>query len=199
MNERHTAKQITLRLCYSGLLIACTIVVSKFLSIQVSPTLKISFSFIPEAVTGMLLGPAYSLIVCASADLIGSILFPTGGAFFPGFTITAAVRGLIYGLCLYRYGVSRRMGGPRSCEEKGHQSVQITESVRSILRVLVCVVANNAICTVVLNSLWLSMITKLPMLGLLGARSLQALVQIPVQFIVIWLVSKGVERIVRRV
>ena len=33
--------------------------------------------------------------------LVGALLFPTG-AFFPGFTLTAACTGLLYGLCLYR-------------------------------------------------------------------------------------------------
>ena len=40
--------------------------------------------------------------LCAAlGDLAGALLFPTG-AFFPGFTATAALTGLIYGLFLYK-------------------------------------------------------------------------------------------------
>ena len=44
----------------------------------------------------------YPSALCAAlGDLAGALLFPTG-AFFPGFTATAALTGLIYGLFLYK-------------------------------------------------------------------------------------------------
>ena len=50
---------------------------------------------------GIYLGPKYACLICALGDLIGALLFPFG-AYFPGFTISAALMGLVYGLILYK-------------------------------------------------------------------------------------------------
>lgn len=83
----------------SGLLLAVLIVFSRFVSIK-TPILVISFSYIPIMLSAILLGPLYSTLIAGLGDLIGALLFPFG-AYFPGFTITAALSGLVYGLLLY--------------------------------------------------------------------------------------------------
>jgi len=62
---------------------------------------KIGLGFAAIGLCGMLYGPVWAAIAAAAGDLIGSLLFPTG-AYFPGFTATAAIAGAIYGLVFYR-------------------------------------------------------------------------------------------------
>ncbi len=50
---------------------------------------------------GIYLGPKYASLICALGDLIGALLFPFG-PYFPGFTISAGLMGLIYGIFLYK-------------------------------------------------------------------------------------------------
>lgn len=81
-----------------GLLIALDVVLTRFLSIQL-PFSRIGFGFLPIAVVGMLFGPFYGVLAGIAGDLIGISLFPTA-PYFIGFTISAAIRGLIYGIFL---------------------------------------------------------------------------------------------------
>ena len=93
--------KITLRqLTVSALLIALDVVFSRVLAIN-TPLMKIGLGFAAVAVAAMLYGPAWAALPAALGDLIGPLLFPTG-AYFPGFTATAALTGLIFGLFLYR-------------------------------------------------------------------------------------------------
>ena len=93
--------KITLRqLTVSALLIALDVVFSRVLAIN-TPLMKIGLGFAAVALSAMLYGPLWAALTAALGDLIGALLFPTG-AYFPGFTATAALTGLIFGLFLYR-------------------------------------------------------------------------------------------------
>ena len=88
------------KIILSALLIAATIVLSRFLSIR-TPIISIGFSFVPIILSAILLGPKYSTFIATISDIIGALLFPSG-AFFFGFTISSFLTGLIYGLILYK-------------------------------------------------------------------------------------------------
>ncbi|HWP51323.1 MAG TPA: folate family ECF transporter S component [Clostridia bacterium] len=90
-----------LRIANIALLIAMEIVLSRFLSIS-TPIVRIGFSFVPLSMLAMLYGPLYAAAGAAIADIIGVALFATG-PYFPGYTLTAALTGLTYGLLLYRH------------------------------------------------------------------------------------------------
>ncbi len=81
-----------------SMLIALQVVLSRFLSIE-TPFVKIGTGFLPVMLAGSLFGPMGGLIVGGVSDFLGAMLFPFG-AYFPGFTITAAFSGLVYGLML---------------------------------------------------------------------------------------------------
>jgi 5,10-methenyltetrahydrofolate synthetase len=89
----------TKRLVSLAMLIAMEIVLSRFLSIS-SAGLKISLAFLPIVVAAMMYGPLWAGAAGGLADLVGAVLFPIG-AYFPGFTLTAFLRGAVYGLFLY--------------------------------------------------------------------------------------------------
>lgn len=94
------SKITTKQLALLAVLIAVEVVLSRFLSISLW-NLKIGFSFVPVMLAAYLLGPVGGLLVGGLGDFIGAILFPIG-AYFPGFTVTAAITGLIFGLLLYK-------------------------------------------------------------------------------------------------
>ena len=83
------------KIILSAMLLSILIVLSRFFSIK-SSFLVISFSFIPMMLAAIYLGPKYAAIITGLGDLIGAILFPFG-AYFPGFTISSAIIGFIYG------------------------------------------------------------------------------------------------------
>ena len=88
------------KLTISALLLAFDVVFTRVLALN-TPLVKMGFGFAAVALCAMLYGPVWTAVVAALGDLVGALLFPTG-AFFPGFTLTAALTGLLFGLCLYR-------------------------------------------------------------------------------------------------
>lgn len=62
---------------------------------------KISGSFLPIAVAGAMCGPVPGLLIGALGDIISFLIVPTG-AYFPGFTVSGALTGVIYGFFLYK-------------------------------------------------------------------------------------------------
>lgn len=90
----------TKKIIFASILLALLIVLSRFFSIK-TQLLVISFKFIPIMICAIYLGPKYTTLIAALGDFIGAILFPFG-TYFPGFTISAAIGGFIYGIILYR-------------------------------------------------------------------------------------------------
>ena len=64
--------------------------------------LGIGFTYLFFAITAMIYGPVYGVVVGVFSDVIGFLLFPSEGFFHLGYTLQAALTGFIYGLCLYR-------------------------------------------------------------------------------------------------
>ena len=88
-------KNVTILTCLA-LLIALDIILTRFLSIN-TQFLRISLGMIPVALAGVIFGPVWGGVCGAAGDLLGMLIFPSG-AYFPGFTLTAALTGIIYGL-----------------------------------------------------------------------------------------------------
>lgn len=90
-------------IAYAAMLIALNVVFTRLLSIQ-TQFLRIDFGFLPVAVFSMLFGPIPGAVAAAIGDVIGFFLFPPpGGApYFPGFTLSAFILGLIFGTFLYK-------------------------------------------------------------------------------------------------
>lgn len=152
-----------------AVLIALEVILSRFLSINIWSN-KIGFAFVPCALCAVLLGVGPTVILELVADLLGATLFPSG-AFFPGFTLTAGLRGLTYGLLL---GKSQTPG-----------------------RIMAVVLINNLLLGLVLNSLWISILYGSPIEALIVARLVQCLILIPVEFVVITAIAKFGKRVAR--
>jgi len=102
--KKPTIKQITIM----ALLIAIEVILSRFLAIP-TPIIKISLNFLPIVMMAIICGPIYAGIGAAMGDFIGAMLFPFG-PYFPGFTLTAFLIGLTYGIFLYKKELAGSLG-----------------------------------------------------------------------------------------
>ena len=73
----------TRNLILMAALIAMQIILARFLSIQVSDILRISFESVPVILAGMWLGPLSGAIVALVADILGTIIHGYGVWFPP--------------------------------------------------------------------------------------------------------------------
>lgn len=90
-------KKITL----TALFIALAVVLRTFATVFLFGTTKFGFSFLPIVLSSAVLGTVYGGIVGGASDVVGYLIKPDG-AFFPGFTISAILKGIIYGLFLFK-------------------------------------------------------------------------------------------------
>lgn len=149
-------------IAYLGVLVAAEIVLSRFLSIN-AWNIKIGFNFVPIVIAAMLFGPLPAAAVAAMGDFLGAVLFPIG-PYFPGFTLTAFCTGLVFGLFLHE----KRTPG----------------------RILAAVAINQLVFSLLLNSLWISILYGSPFLPLLSTRIIQCAVLAPVQFVMIMAINR---------
>lgn len=153
------------RLVYASLLLALDIVLSRFCAVT-TPLVKVSFSFLPIAVCGMLFGPVWAGTVGALADLVGAGMFPVG-PYFPGITLSAALTGILFGLTLHR---------------RDHTNA----------RAAAAALLNCGVVSLLLTSFWLHLLSGTPYLATVVARIPQALLLCPVQFLAIRLLHAPV-------
>ncbi len=146
-----------------GLLIGMEIILSRFLSIS-TWNIKIGFSFVPMVIAAVMYGPVGGALVGALGDIVGAILFPIG-AYFPGFTLTALLMGVVHGFFL----------------RKKQDMKRITAAV--------CI--NQLVLSLFANSLWISILYGSPYRVLLGTRIFQSLILLPVQVVVIGVMTKA--------
>ena len=144
----------TKKLIVSAELLALDVVLTRLLAVN-TPVMKIGLGFAAVALCAVLYGPWWAALVAALGDLVGALLFPTG-AFFPGFTLTAACTGLIFGLCLYRRD-------------------------RSLLWPILAAALNVVLVSYLANTAMISYISGTPYTTLLKARAVQLAVMLPVQ------------------
>ena len=149
-------------------LIALDVILTRFLSIQ-TQFLRIGFGFLPVVIAGMAYGPVWGGLCGAIGDLLGMLIYPSG-PFFPGFTITAALTGIVFGLILYKK--------------------------RSLLRVFI---ASAIVCIALnlfLDTLWLDILYGSGYIALLPARIIKCALNIPIYTIIIDIVwNRGLSRI----
>lgn len=84
----------------SAMMVAVFVVLS-LTNISITQICEIRLTFIPLALCGMMLGPSTTIFVAVLGDILGYLVHPTG-PFFPGFTISFALIGLIYGVAFYK-------------------------------------------------------------------------------------------------
>lgn len=134
--------------------------------LQLTPQLRISFTFVPMALTGWLFGPVPAMAVGFCGDIIGANVFPSG-SFFPGFTVTAVLSGLIYGLILYR-GEGRWL----------------------LMRTAAAKFTVNMLLNTALNAYWLSVITEKGYLFYLSSHFMKNITVLLAEVAVLYLIMR---------
>ena len=119
--------------------------------------MRFSLSFIPVVIAARIFGIGGAVAVYGMGDFLGAVLFPTGGAFQVGFTLTAAISGLIYGLWL-----------GRSTDRLFARYFRFDRY--SIIRKVMAVLTSQVVCSLFLNSFWLSFYYGMPFWARLATR-----------------------------
>jgi len=163
MRNRKKMRSLTIM----GMLLGIAVIFG-FLKIPVSDVIEFRFAYLPIALTGALFGPGAGMIVGGLSDILGYVVRPTG-AFFPGFTLSSAIQGCIFGLFLYK-------------------------KEWTLKRILTSHVLQTVICGAVLNTLWLVALYKLSFTKIIGLRLIKYLVMIPMEIAILYFVLKTVKR-----
>lgn len=103
-NLKGSAKNLanTRALALAGMFLALNAVLGLVKIPLFTPDNRITFTFAATATAGMILGPVPAMLIGGLGDILGYFLNPGGGAYFIGFTISGALGGFIYGMCLYK-------------------------------------------------------------------------------------------------
>lgn len=170
MKEKAFNQEKIFKLCCLGVLIAMQVVLARFAVVPVGDMMRFSTSFIPVVIAARTFGALSGMAVYGIGDFVGAIAFPTGGAFFPGYTITAAVVGLIFGLFL------------RPAE---NEETPLQRNVKIVLSVF----STQFIGSFLMNSFWRSFQTGTPYGAVLMTRLPQCLISVVIQtmFMVLFL------------
>lgn len=152
-------------LAHLSILITTEIILSRFFSLT-TPVVKIGFAFVPLALCGIMYGPFWTGVVAVVADLIGAGLFPSG-VFFPGFTLSAGLSGIAYGVFLHGKNYSWK-------------------------NLIILVLIQRIVIGLVLTTYWLTFLTSMPFETLLAARVLQVFILVPVQLVVLRIITQKI-------
>ena len=138
-----------------------------YLTFMPSQTIKVTFNFLPNEFVYYLFGPVTGAFFGAAMDILTYILRPTG-PFFYGFTISAILNGLLYGMILYKRPVSFK-------------------------RILAANVIQMFTINLLLNTYWLSMLYGNAFMILLPARAVKAAIMLPVESVMLYTLIRAVE------
>ncbi|SCX92391.1 ECF transporter S component, folate family [Pseudobutyrivibrio sp. AR14] len=127
MKKLSNTKTLTL----AAMLTAIGIVLGYF-KFPINQFIEIRFAFVPLCLAGLLLGPGIAGVMGILVDVGGFLMYPTG-PFFPGFTFSSMMTGVIFGLFLYKKRVT-------------------------LQRMIVTMVTYTMVVGVLLNSIWLNML-----------------------------------------
>lgn len=138
-----------------------------YFTIEVGSFIKIGFSTIANQFVYYLFGPVVGCAFGGALDLVKYLIKPTG-EFFPGFTLTAMMGGLLYGFFLYKKPLTFR-------------------------RILLAELIVCLVCNVGMSTLWLSMLHGKGFLVLLPMRAAKNLVMWPINAAIFYTAAKTME------
>lgn len=144
-----------------ALLVSLGVILTRF-SVMVLPSVRIGFRDVPIILAGILFGPIAGMVTGIAADLIGFLVSSTGG-FFYGFTISAALVGLIPGLVF-----------------KGEQSGKYP-----FIKIILAVVLVEFGVSLFLNTYWLTVMLGKAFWALLPARVMARLIITPLEVLIL--------------
>lgn len=164
----------TRKLIYCAVFISISIALS-YLS-GFFTVVRVSLAPILIMFAGAALGPFYGGITGAVTDLVTFFIRPTG-VYFPGFTLTMILYGVLAGLLFYR----------KEPRQQGYS------------KIILGVVGIQTLCSAFLNTLWLHFLMETPYLALLATRLPITYISCAVYVVVLCVLIRNRERIIRPV
>lgn len=150
-----------LKLVLSGLMIGLSIVLTRIGSLNIAiagiQVSRLGLGFLPIMLSSIILGPLWGMSVGALADLTGFFAFPSGGSYFPPITLTSALVGVLPFLF--------------------HKSFKRLPQQYNIL---ITVALTQIICSIFIQTYWISLLTGNAYIVLLKLRAPVTLATIPV-------------------
>lgn len=162
-------KTRTMALC--AMMAALAIILGYTTTVEIGPFIKIGFSEIPNRITEFLFGPIIGGSFGGALDILKYLVKPTG-PFFIGFTFSAIVNGIIYGVFLYNKPVK-------------------------IWRIIITEFLTKAIVNCGLNTLWLSILYGKGFMILLSLRLIKNLIMLPIDSIILLFLLTYVEKTIK--
>ena len=167
-----------------AMLAALYVVLNRFVSIS-AWNVNYSFAFVATVFASCMFGIHGGAIVGGLGDLVGAILFPKG-TYFPGFTLSAMIIGAIYGYA-FKHVIP---------------SIKKKTPVFDVLSISVAAVVSQLISSLLLNSLWISILYNPTFKATFISRIPQFAVMTVLQIVIspiIYTLSKKVEKALRNV
>ncbi len=155
-------------LATAAVLSAVHLVLNQF-TIPVSQLLEVGFDFLAVAAIGHLCGPWVAGLSGIVTDLLGYILRPNG-PYFPGWTLSAILVGVLYGLWLYRRPIK-------------------------LWRVVLCKLNMVLLFNFLLTPLWLHITYGQSFVVLSSLRLVKNVIKFPLDILLLMLVLKTCERV----
>jgi ECF transporter S component (folate family) len=155
-----------------GMVLAVSIVLS-FFNIYVTETLRIGPAYLATAMLGMLYGPVTGGIAAGLGDILKYLIKPSG-PFFPGYTLTALLGGVVYGTFLYKNKVT-------------------------VLRCVLSKTFINIFLNLGLNTLWSSILYGKGFFAILIPRVYANVALLPLQIILLYALLKAIVVLMPRI
>ncbi len=154
-----------------GIMGALAIVLGYVATIKIGDYIRVGFSFLPNVIIDFLYGPVVGGIFGGVMDIVKYLMNPTG-PFFPGFTISAIIGAVIYGVILYRQNIT-------------------------ILRVFTAQLIVKAVVNIFLNTIWLVLLYENGFYAILPGRIISNAVMLPIDTILTYAVLTFIQKNIR--
>ena len=179
------SSKMNLRLLTTSSILVALGVVLSFFRIPISAVTEITLTGLPIAAGGYLFGPWIGMLIGALIDVCGFFIAPKG-PFFPGFTISTALIGMIYGLFLYRewWDKNIRQQGLLYAGKKG-----------LALRIIVAHLLKTVFISLLLNCFWLSVFYGMTFKVVFLASVPKEVINFPIEVFLIYSVVQVLKRV----
>ena len=159
-------------LVLAALITAIDIIFTRLLGFDI-PTLtgpvRINLELAIAGLSGYLLGPIWASLALVASDLLGMILYTGSLTFSPAFTISAAIKGILFGLIYHN-------------------------KKTSFARTVIGITGVHILVIYLMNTFWLSLMLSTPYIPMLLARIPQLLL-IPINVLFMHILLIAIEKI----
>jgi ECF transporter S component (folate family) len=142
-------------------------VVLGYFTIVLGDYIKIGFATVANQFVYYLFGPVVGMFFGGALDILKYLIKPTG-PYFPGFTISAAIGGLIYGSLLYKRPISLK-------------------------RILIAELVVSIVCNMLLGTYWLTVMYGKGFFAILPMRVFKNLIMWPINSMIFYTIGKALE------